>query len=242
MDAALQTFAKRLDAVVATSTGADHVGSYVHGSVVLGGFVAHRSDVDALFVVRDGHSFDAARVAADLVEAAHPCPGRGIEVSVVTSSAAVHPAPPWPFVLHVSTEPIDARTVLGATHSGDPDLLMHYAMARAGGVPISGPPTAEVFGPVEHDAIVRYLRDELADALDSAPRAYVVLNACRAWQFVETGALVSKVAGAAWAMGRTRDDALIRSALDEQTGRAKPAPIDARTRAFVGVVVRQLRA
>jgi streptomycin 3"-adenylyltransferase len=50
-----------------------------------------------------------------------------------------------------------------------------------------------------------------------------VLNACRAWRFTTDGALVSKVAGGEWALGRVpgRDRGLVTAALARQ--RCQPA-------------------
>jgi Domain of unknown function (DUF4111) len=45
-----------------------------------------------------------------------------------------------------------------------------------------------------------------------------VLNACRAWRFAVDGALVSKIDGGQWALGRTHgpEQELIKIALDMQ--------------------------
>jgi Domain of unknown function (DUF4111) len=45
-----------------------------------------------------------------------------------------------------------------------------------------------------------------------------VLNACRAWRFAVDGALVSKIDGGQWALGRTHDPEreLIKIALNKQ--------------------------
>ena len=59
---------------------------------------------------------------------------------------------------------------------------------------------------------------ELRWGAERAPGEYAVLNACRAWRFAVDGALVSKIEGGQWALGRVHDPEreLIKIALDKQ--------------------------
>src|SRR5262245_53745262 len=68
--------------------------AYLHGSAVLGGWLAERSDVDILFVVADDAVAAAPVMAELLLNAAAGGPGRGLECSVVTAGQAARPAPP----------------------------------------------------------------------------------------------------------------------------------------------------
>ena len=71
-----EAFAHRLDQVVRQTVGDRLVGTYLHGSAALGGFVPGRSDIDLLVVV-DG-PVDGPGLGDALVAAAEPWPGRGI--------------------------------------------------------------------------------------------------------------------------------------------------------------------
>lgn len=198
------------------------VATILHGSSALGGFIVGRSDVDVLMLV--GPPDLSARRLELLAErvtlAADGCPGVGLELSIVSAAAAARPRPPWPFVVHVTTDPADSKTVFGLGHAGDPDLLMHYAVCRTAGIAVAGPPPDELIGEIGRDQILGYLRSELSWALRHADPTYGVLNACRAWQFAVTGELVSKLDGASWATDAGGPKGVIASAVASQTGPA----------------------
>jgi len=225
--------------------------AYLHGSAALGGWLPS-SDVDVLFIATDDISDVAlGLVARALADSHRACPGRGLECSVVTQSAAAAARPPWPFLLHVATGPAEpggsrivfgrsyhsrsqhsrsqhGRSQHGADSRGDTDLLMHYAVCRAAGWPVSGPPPQQLIGPVSRKQVLSYLAGELSWGLEHAPEAYAVLNTCRALIYLTDGEIVSKVAGGEAALRRGLGPAgLIRRALAQQAGRAaqqQPGP------------------
>jgi Domain of unknown function (DUF4111) len=220
MKAEPERYALRVASATAAASGSQLAGVYLHGSAVLGGFDARRSDVDIL-VVNDGPMTSAQQraVAEALSEQRLPCPGRGLELSVVTLQVAQHPGAEPPFELHLTTAPEETKVVDGHRRGGDPDLVLHFAVCRRAGRLIgSGLPAAEVFGPVAGDLVLAQLATELRWGAECAPEEYAVLNACRAWRFAVDGALVSKVDGGQWALGRTHDPEreLIKVALDKQ--------------------------
>jgi len=230
--AAPREYAARLTADLAAVLGEALTAAYQHGSAVLGGWVAERSDVDMLFVVADDVTDVAVAGAADLLTRPADCPGRGLECSMVTVSQAARPAPPWPFVLHAGSDHFGQGPVLarGDAQAGDADLLMHYAVSRAAGIALAGPPPAAIIGPVGREPILAYLAGELAWGLANAPECYAVLNACRGLVFLDEDRIVSKVAGGHAILGRCSGPAgLIRRALDQQQARApeRPAAPDA---------------
>jgi hypothetical protein len=198
--------------------------AYLHGSAALGGWLPS-SDVDILFIAADEiTALKLDLVARSLADSRRACPGRGLECSVVSRSAAAAPRSPWPYLLHVVTgpaEPGGSRIIFGADSPGDTDLLMHYAVCRAAGWPVSGPPPEQLIGPVTRQQILAYLAGELAWGLEHAPEAYAVLNGCRALVFLTDGQLVSKVAGGEAALRSGLAPAgLIQRALAQQLGRA----------------------
>jgi Domain of unknown function (DUF4111) len=226
-------FALQMDLALRAALANRVVGTYLHGSGALGGFVRGLSDVDLLFVIEDIRQpiADADEIGWRLAGAADPCPGRGIEASVVTRAQARPSDGTWSFVVHVSTEGADRNVIVGDRHGGDPDLLMHFAVVCAAGVAVSGPPPAEVFLAPTRRSVLGYLVDELDDALDG-PFAYAVLNACRAWRYLEQGDLVSKVAGGDWLLhGEHRH--VVQRALDQRAGLLPASKLDTMATQFV---------
>jgi Domain of unknown function (DUF4111) len=238
-------FAARLAASLADLLGDGLKGAYLHGSAVLGGWTASRSDVDVLFVVADGLGDDQIQGAGTtLLAAAAQAPGRrGLECSLVTASAAAAPGPPWPFVLHVGQREGESELIAGLGHPGDPDLLMHYAVIRAAGAVVAGPQPTALIGPVPRPQILDYLAGELGWGLAYGPESYGVLNACRALVYLRSGEIVSKVAGGRAALRRRWGPReLIRRALDQQVGRDPERPPSLEAVAFVSKVTAKLAA
>jgi streptomycin 3"-adenylyltransferase len=246
MDQAAERYAQDVASAMAAVLGSRLVGTYLHGSAVLGGFDARRSDVDIL-VVCDGAVPAAQRTstAAALGEQRLPCPARGLELSMVTAQAARQVTAAPAFELHMTTAPEDAKVIDGHGRGGDADLVLHFAVCRSAGRLLGpGRPAAGVFGPVPDGLVRTQLAAELRWGAGHAAGEYAVLNACRAWRFAADGVLVSKVAGGRWAMRRVRgpDRELIRVALDRQ--RCLPAAgLDRHAvRAFVGRLLSKVSA
>ncbi len=196
-----------------------------------------------LFIVDSPSAEEVLREAAHaLTSPSAQCPGRGVELSVVTADGARNPAAPWPFLLHVTTDPADAKVVVGPDSGGDPDLVMHYAVCRAAGLAVRGGPPEAVIGEISRHDVLAYLDRELAWGMRANSEAYAVLNACRAWHYVLKGEIVSKLDGARLAIERGGPDELIRSAMARQLGdRADRAPSTA-AGAFVSDVRELVRA
>jgi streptomycin 3"-adenylyltransferase len=243
--AAVLSYCHRLaDRLAAVSDGSLRA-AYLHGSAGLGGWGPGRSDVDLLVVAAAEISGSAAgELARTLAGRAGECPGRDLEASVVTVTQAACPAPPWPFVVHVTAGPGRPGKVVtrGAELPGDPDLPMHYAVCRAAGWPVAGPAPAELIGPVGRSLILGYLARELAWGLEHGSLAYAVLNACRAEIFLTHGDIVSKVAGGEAALARREGPAgLIAGALRQQHGAEPDQPPSPDAAAFVLPIAGRLR-
>ncbi len=242
--AAPRAYAATLTAQLAAALDGALTAAYLHGSAALGGWIPERSDVDILFVVPDDIGAAAAAEAGrTLLSAAVGCPGRCLECSIVTASAAARPAPPWPFVLHVGFRDGEQALHLGADRDGDADLLMHYAVCRAAGIALAGPPPRAGIGAVGRAVILGYLAGELGWGLANAPENYAVLNACRALVYLKQGRIVAKVAGGLAALedGGGPPDVL-RRALDQQQGRAPERAAGPDAVAFVQRVAAMLSA
>lgn len=204
------------------------VGIYLHGSAALGGF-GPTSDLDVLVVVEDLRTPSRDQIAQEILAVSEG--GRDLELSVVRRRDAARPASPWPFVLHVNSG--EHRWALGG-QGGDPDLLAHYAVVRAAGVPLLGPDPSSVVGAVDRDALLAYLVDELAWGVAEADQRYAVLNACRAVVYAEQGELLSKQAGGRWWIARNGPSDLVTGALDAQTAGADLGACSQDARDFVG--------
>ena len=243
------TYAARLAADVAVA--ADRVGgrlvaAYVHGSAALGGWIPGRSDIDILFVAADeADPASASQLEQTIRVAGRHCPGRDLETSVVAASAAREPGPPWRYLVHIVADPGGAIRVArpDAASPGDRDLLMHYAVCRAAGVAVFGPPASEVIGPIARAAILEYLADELDWGLANASESYAVLNACRAEVYLTDGVIVSKLAGGRTALDRGSGPAgVITRAIAQQRGEQPDQPAAADATEFVSHAVALLRS
>ena len=237
MDARSERYGADVAAALAGVLGPDLTGVYLHGSAVLGGFDARRSDVDILVVSEGAMTAGQQAAAAEaLSEERLPCPAAGLELSVVTLAAARHPVARPAFELHLTTEPEDRKVVDGHGHGGDPDLVLHFAVCRAAGRRLGpGRPADQVFAPVPGELVRAQLAAELRWAIglrwaielrggaELYPGEYAVLNACRAWRYAVDGTLVSKIDGGEWALSRVPgpDRELISTALARQ--RCQPA-------------------
>ncbi len=220
MDTLSERYAQDAACALAALLGSQLVGVYLHGSAVLGGFDARRSDVD-IVAVTDGPMTAAQQAAATDALSDHslPCPAHGLELSVVTTEVAKHPTAEPAFELHQATTPGSAKVLDGHEHGGDPDLVLYFAVCRTAGRLLGpGRPAREVFGPVPDDLARAQMLRELRWAAENSPDEYAVLNACRAWRFAVDGALLSKLGGGQWALGRVgaADHDLVKIAIDRQ--------------------------
>lgn len=220
------------------------VAAYLHGSAALGGWNPERSDVDILFIVADDIGADAVTAIGELLlEQAGRAPGRGLECSVVTSSQAARPCPPYSFSLHCGQDAGAQRLYRGSELPGDSDLLMHYAVCRAAGIVLFGPPPADCIGAVARPVILTYLAGELDWGLANGAESYAVLNACRALEYLDGGRIASKVAGGMAAIERGTGPAdLVRQALEAQHGNSAERPPGPEATAFVRSVIAKLES
>ncbi len=231
-------YGRRLAAVVDECVGAGVlVGVYVHGSAVLGGFRPERSDVDVLVVIAYPVPPDRqAALGAALLAAAYPCPGIGLELSVITAATAADLGD-CPFEVHIGTPD---HVVIGTGHEGDDDLILYAEVCRRSGLAVVGPAPASVFGAVSRPRLVTAMLAELAWGASSAPFEYAVLNACRALRFAADGTLRSKVSGGEWYLARHPDKSVVRAALAHQRGDDVPEPSRDDVTAFVAAAQRQI--
>jgi streptomycin 3"-adenylyltransferase len=218
----------------------DLVGVYLHGSGALGGFVAARSDVDILVVVRKSSDGEGQRKLGEAIAAAaRDCPGVGLELSVITAATAQELGS-CQYEVHVNTTGAEVAISPGAGEDGDTDLILHCAVCRDHAVAVAGPPAEQVFGEVGRDRIVQATLDELEWALEHAPTTYAVLNACRALRFAVQGTQCSKVEAGEWYLERHPGNPVVISALAAQRADNAEPPDAPEAKDFVRNVTRQL--
>lgn len=203
-------------------------GVYVHGSAVMGCYNPSVSDLDFIVVV-DAPITDAQR--RDFMEAVAAldakCPGKGIEMSVVTRAACSPFVYPTPFELHWSRMHAawyarDPEDYIAKMRGTDADLAAHFTVIRARGACMFGAPAGDVFAPVPGEAYVDSIFGDVSGAAEEICEngMYLTLNLARVLAYLEDGAVLSKREGGAWALDRLPGvyRPLIQSALDEYGG------------------------
>lgn len=200
------------------------VGLYPFGSLAFGAYVAAVSDVDLIAVVSEPPSrLDRDEIVSRVApKPAIGLPTRGLDLLVVTSEVAQHPPRIPTSVLAASFHPNNHwEPDVVHNETGDPTPHMAAATVRQTERFVAGPSPQFLFGPVPRayvlEALTRELDWWLAQDHIEALRT-PVLNACRAWYYVEEHELVSKEAGGKWAMGHLGHDQLIAAALAAQRG------------------------
>ncbi|MGW1088525.1 aminoglycoside adenylyltransferase family protein [Streptomyces sp. NPDC002596] len=192
--------------LVRDTLGPELVGTYLHGSAVLGG-LAPASDLDVLAVTRRslGDRQRRSLLGALLEISGLTSTVRPVELTVVVQSEVR----PWRFppagdFLYGEwlREEYEAG---GIPQPGPmPDLALVITMALAGDRPLTGPRPAEVLDPVPHADLVRASVagiPELLAELDEDTRN-VLLTLARIWTTLATGEIKPKDAAADWALAR----------------------------------------
>jgi predicted nucleotidyltransferase len=189
--------------------GTELTGIYLHGSLVMGCFNPHSSDLDLLVMVESKLDHSSKRqLAMMLLEVSlTPCP---VEVSILTQDTLQHWHHPCRYTLHYSEmwrdAFLEALTADDHPHwqpeQGDPDLAAHITVLNHRGLCLVGRSINQVFPTIPE---ADYLDAILGDVFDAfkAPvsnPAYAVLNACRTCAFIRSGLVCSKREGGLWAL------------------------------------------
>lgn len=111
---------------------------------------------------------------------------------------------------------------------GDPDLALHYLVARQAGWSVTGPEPAGVFGELDRQVVLDHLAAELRWAAAEAPTTYAVLNACRALRFADDSTILSKTEGGRWALEQGIRVEAVAAALADRSGDGDPPSEHAR--------------
>ncbi|MEU2056608.1 aminoglycoside adenylyltransferase family protein [Streptomyces bungoensis] len=186
--------------------GGEVIGTYLHGSAVLGG-LRPASDVDVLVVSRRRMDEEERRalVGGLLGISGSRNNARPVELTVVVQSEVR----PWrypPVGDFLYGEWLRAEYEAGKVPQPEqaPDLALLLSMALTGDHPLAGPRPARVLDPVPHTDLVRASAagiPGLLDGLDGDTRN-AVLTFARIWATLATGRILPKDTAADWAVGR----------------------------------------
>jgi aminoglycoside adenylyltransferase-like protein len=205
-------FGDQVAAVLARLLGSEVVGVYFVGSVALDGFIPGESDIDIAAVAESAlTTIQRQQVAAAIVELSAACPTRGLEFTLYRRDIAGSPpagadfevnangGPRMPIVVH-----LDASAERGFWY------VLDRAIAYRSGLVISGAPARSVFADASRSTLLQALYQSMSwHRIHEKATLYSVLNACRAWRFVELDVLGSKLEGADWARARWPDTDVI---------------------------------
>ncbi|WP_327312078.1 aminoglycoside adenylyltransferase family protein [Streptomyces sp. NBC_01235] len=186
--------------------GQDVIGTYLHGSSVLGG-LRPASDVDVLVVSRRRmDEQDRRTLLGGLLRiSGSRNKVRPVELTVVVQSEVR----PWrypPTGDFLYGEWLCAEYEAGEVPQPEPmpDLALLITMTLTGDHPLTGPRPAQVLDPVPQTDLVRASVagiPGLLDDLDSDTRN-VLLTFARIWTTLATGQIKSKDAAADWALAQ----------------------------------------
>jgi predicted nucleotidyltransferase len=221
-----------LVAQVREELGARAVGVYLFGSAALGDYRPPRSDLDVAVVAAG--PIPAAMTEGVVRRLDHrnlPCPARKLEFVVYESGRLA--AGDLSFELDLNTGPglHEWRTDPAAAPAYW--YVLDVAIARERAPALYGPAAADVFPEPDRARVLAALRDSLEWHLlntgKSAEAADTVLNACRAWLYVDEGRWSSKTEAGRWAAGRAgMPDAVARAVERRDGAGAGPSVAEAR--------------
>jgi streptomycin 3"-adenylyltransferase len=214
--------------------GTHLVGVYVHGSLAMGCFNPHLSDIDFLAVTDSKLRPEQRKALASvMIKLAERAPAKGLEMSILTTEALTSFRHPTPYEFHFSNSWRERYTHgqfdFADDHKVDADLAAHLTITRERGITLYGQPIELVVPDIPTryytESILGDANSVLADM--SSDPVYSVLNLCRVWAYLEDGQITSKREGGEWALQHATpfQKDVIEQALAEYIGR-QPAPWD----------------
>lgn len=183
-------------------------GVYLHGSMVMGCFNPHKSDIDLLIVIENKISDEQkSEFMKKVVELNKSAPHKGIELSVVKKEYCKELVYPTPFELHFSQmhlqwfheNPTDYIRKMKGT---DKDLAAHFMIIKKYGKVLHGADVDSVFGEVPKENYIDSICGDIEEAEEEILEnpIYIILNLCRVAAFLKDGAVLSKRQGGEWGL------------------------------------------
>ncbi len=190
--------------------GENFVGSYLHGSLALGGFNPARSDVNIVVVTKQRTDIEVKRTLVTLLLriSKMPCP---VSIHFLAQHGIFPFHHPLPYDLYYNEtmreySQQDMRNDFwkhwNDSTEYDPDLTIILTILQLYGICLSGePPTKTLPAIPEHafrDALVTKV--QLAQQYPLHDPISFVLNACRVSAYLHDHVVLSKDAGGVWAL------------------------------------------
>jgi hypothetical protein len=172
--------------------------AYLIGSAATGAYEHGRSDLDVYAVVATALSDAEKEQLVARIEQLR-CPARALELVIYSAAEAASPRPRFELNLNLGKE-----EVAGAEESSH-WFVLDRAIAEDHAVPLVGPPWRDMFAPVAREDLLEAIGQSLdwQERFDPLGRS-ALLNACRAWRWLDEGDWISKPEAAAWLRSRVR--------------------------------------
>ncbi len=199
--------------------GAKLVGLYLEGSLVLGDFDPHTSDIDLLAALAadlDDREFAALDAMHTTIASENPQWDDRIEVCYIPVDALQHVKSRTGQIANISPgEPFHRL-------EAKKEWLMNWYLTRERSIPLYGPPPKTIIEPITREEFIGSVKDHarawdewVGDMKNRYAQSYAIFAICRALYSVCTGDQVSKKQAALWAKEQLPEwSPVIQNALD----------------------------
>lgn len=188
----------------------DLIGLYVHGSLAMGGFNPHRSDIDVLVVTEKTMTVEIKRKLAKLFLKCSTSPFP-VEISFLNMNQLTEWRHPCLYDFHYSEfwrERYESDLVSGTYKylngdvNTDADLAAHIMITTTRGVCVKGRPIGEVFPLVPRSDYLSSILGDFKDCLTNIEEdpIYCTLNLIRVFWYVKEGVISSKLEAGNWGL------------------------------------------
>ena len=191
------------------------LGIYLHGSLALGGFQPGRSDIDVIVVTAQRIELETKRRCIELFLriSRMPCPPDIRFLVELDLFPYQHPLLCDLHYHEIWRENYHQELGTGTWKhwsdkaKRDPDLAVHLMVLHRYGICLSGKPIAEALPPVpERDFRDTIIKDvQVTQGKPLYDPISFVLNACRAYPYLQDGKILSKDAGGFWGLAHLPD-------------------------------------
>ncbi|MBH9966223.1 aminoglycoside adenylyltransferase domain-containing protein [[Bacillus] enclensis] len=193
---------------IANILDAELIGFYLHGSLAMGGFNPHTSDIDIVVVTDQPIGVETKRKLAKLLLLSSNDPSP-IEISFLHKGLLEEWQHPCEFDFHFSEfwrERYEGDMVSGTSRwinddiKTDADLAAHITILHNRGICIAGRPIHEVFPVVPRSDYISSIVGDFHDCLENIEEdpIYCTLNMIRVFWYLKGGVISSKQEAGEW--------------------------------------------
>ena len=188
------------------------VGVYFHGSLRLGSFNYHYSDLDFIIVIKNKLNYrEKEKICNYMIANWHKAPKKGYEFSVILEQYCKNFVYPTPYELHLSEGwleryTLDKTMVINDTFKTDVDLASHFNVINQNNRFLDyGKASEEVFEKVPKCYIIESNYSDIQNAKEDILQnpVYVLLNLSRFYAFIVDDLTLSKYYGGKWLIENT---------------------------------------